>query len=358
MATQEVTDPVVLDATLQATNVLLGQIKDKVQPVNVCFDLDYTIPSSGWSNSSPYIHTYSNNKITTECAISVSFLEGQSSANPLYLDCEKVTNGVRFTAPVKPSVDIPVRIHVINAEADSITSINADMVSTNAISGSSNVQQALGSLNSHITNLNINTISSSTSLLALFNAMSNDTVKRFYSSTGNNFTDYPSGISANNPFIIIEKRAAVGVITITSLIGSGSNDRAVGYVYGTDIYWEKLALNSQLTTKTDVTFTPAEHVTISSDAISCYKWNGFLFFNMRIQTDGSIGSTTVGTFSGVKTPNVPGYNYVSGGLYDGTPANIAVRVGSGTNPTMQIFKNASTPTSCDVWLSGTVRIIE
>jgi len=125
--------------------------------------------------------------------------------------------------------------------------------------------------------------------------------------------------------------------------------------------WEELALNSNLekvSAKLNVTFTPAEHVTVSSDAINCYTHNGCLFFNMRISTDSSLNANTVGTFSGVQALNIPAYNYISCGLYDSTPANITARVGGGTNPVLQIFKNAGIPASCDVWVSGVIRLVD
>lgn len=133
----------------------LDEMIEVLQPTNACTDIDISIPSSGWSSSSPYQYTYLNSKITDGCSIKTNFLEGNTDA-VLYLESEKVTGGVRFTAPTKPTTSISVRIHVLNADATSTSSIDATEVSTNVISGSSNVAQALTSINNHTTPPSVN----------------------------------------------------------------------------------------------------------------------------------------------------------------------------------------------------------
>ena len=150
MSVQQYTDPVILDSTGLSIVQKLDQIKDAVQPTNPCLDIDITIPASGWSSTAPYIYTYSNAHITTGCAVEVNYLESENADTVLYLEYEKVNGGVRFEAPTKPSAGIPVRIHIMNADATSVLSITADEVSTDAVSGTSNVEDALSSLSDHI----------------------------------------------------------------------------------------------------------------------------------------------------------------------------------------------------------------
>lgn len=132
----------------------LGEIKDVLQPANVGIDLDIAIPAGSWSSSSPYTYTYSNTKISTGCGIKVEFLDDTVDSTIGYLEYEKVAGGVRFTAPAAPVSDIKVRIHILNADAEGIEGISADEVSTDAISGAGNVQDALETLDTAITDVN------------------------------------------------------------------------------------------------------------------------------------------------------------------------------------------------------------
>ncbi len=158
MSTQTITAPVILDSTGQSILTALGQIKEAVQPTNSCLDIDISLPTTGWSGDGPYTYTYSNTHITSGCAVKVNFLESASSGGVLCLDYEKVTGGVQFTSDSVPTATIPVRIHVLNADATSTTATTADAVSTDAVSGASNVQDALSTLNTQIGTLRIKDI--------------------------------------------------------------------------------------------------------------------------------------------------------------------------------------------------------
>ena len=145
-----VTSPVLTDATGANIVTKLEAIKNAVQPTNACTDIDITIPASGWSGSSPYMYTYATAHVTPGCSVKVNFLEGSEDTSVFYLEYEKVSTGVRFTAPSLPDSDIPVRIHILAADAESVAATSADQVSTDAVLGASNVQQALGTLNDQI----------------------------------------------------------------------------------------------------------------------------------------------------------------------------------------------------------------
>jgi len=150
MSAQVYEDPVMLDSTGLAMVTKLEAIKNAVQPVNAGTDIDLLIPSSGWTSSSPYQYTYTNSHITSGCMVKVNFLEGNNYTTPLYLNFEKITNGIIFTAPTKPTNDISVRVHIFSADTTSTTATNAEAVSTSAVSGANNVEDALGSLSNQI----------------------------------------------------------------------------------------------------------------------------------------------------------------------------------------------------------------
>ena len=143
---EDVYEPPMLDGTGQDVAAAIRELKGVVQPTNVCIDLDVSLEVSGWSNSAPYVYNWMNNKVTTECAVKVNYLEGAEDTDDLYIGYEKIVGGIQFESPTKPTAAIPVRIHIVNAEADSITNIDDEMVSSDVISGASNVKQALTSL--------------------------------------------------------------------------------------------------------------------------------------------------------------------------------------------------------------------
>ena len=159
----QVTSPIVLDSTgqdiaskLNTMNSKLEAIKNAVQPTNIYLDLELSIPTTAWSSSSPYTYTWSSAYITPECDIEVEFGDGAENVEMTYLEFEKVSGGVKFTVPSKPLSAVPVVIRVINADAEYIASVSATMVSTSAIPGQSNVEQALSNVDSRITTLNSN----------------------------------------------------------------------------------------------------------------------------------------------------------------------------------------------------------
>lgn len=148
MSLQTVTDPIILDSTGQAILGALEDIKEAVQPANVYYEFPVSLPTTGWSGSSPnFTYTWSNSHVTEESSVEVFFGDGSEDVPYTYVDYEKVVGGVQFTATVVPSAAIPVLIKVINAKADAIVEdLDASMIETEAISGVSNVEQALSNL--------------------------------------------------------------------------------------------------------------------------------------------------------------------------------------------------------------------
>lgn len=155
MAIQQVTEPPILDTTGLRIAQSLEEIRDAVQPTNSCIDIDISLPGTGWTGNGPYTYTYNNAHITTGCKVKVNFLETESaSGGILYLEYEKVVGGIQFTAKSVPTAQIPVRIHILNADAESIMATTADEVSTNAVTGASNVEQALGLVGGNVAEVN------------------------------------------------------------------------------------------------------------------------------------------------------------------------------------------------------------
>ena len=141
MATQNITDPILLDSTGQQILTAIQDIAEAVQPTNVYVDIAATLSASEWSSATPSVYTWTNSKVTGECAVEVFFATGASNAPTPYIEYEKGVGSVIFYAPTgKPTVDLPVVIRIINAEAEIASDIDADMVATDAISGASNVQ--------------------------------------------------------------------------------------------------------------------------------------------------------------------------------------------------------------------------
>ena len=175
MATQTVTDPVLLDSTGQLIKSALLQIKDAVQPTNVGVDMPLSIPVSAWPNSAPYEFTWLSTKVTPECIVSVGYGEGAENIDTLYLYATKVAGGVKFTTPEKPVTAIPVVIHILNAAAESITAVDADMVATDAVNGASNVDQALSVLDTEIGDLTNLATTEKGSLVGAANELKNTT---------------------------------------------------------------------------------------------------------------------------------------------------------------------------------------
>lgn len=123
---------------------------------NVCVDMDITIATTDWSSSAPYTYDWMNQVISGDCSVEVNYLAGALNYKDVYISYEKITGGIEFTAPVKPTVDIPVRIHIVNTLASDVLDLSGDMVSTSAVSGAVNVDEALSSLKNSISTINTN----------------------------------------------------------------------------------------------------------------------------------------------------------------------------------------------------------
>ena len=120
---------------------------------NVVTEVPITIAASSWSSSAPYTYTWTDSRVLAGSSVDVDILATTVDTSVISLDYEKAVGSVTFTANVKPTANIAVTIRIINARADLGTSISADTIATDNISGASNVNQALEVLsNAIITN--------------------------------------------------------------------------------------------------------------------------------------------------------------------------------------------------------------
>ena len=84
-------------------------------------DISFVIPSSGWSNSAPYTYTWTNSAVTEGSHVDVGFNATVYTSTIPYIEFEKVSGGVQFTAPSKPIDNIPVVVHITHVPAESIS---------------------------------------------------------------------------------------------------------------------------------------------------------------------------------------------------------------------------------------------
>lgn len=144
MATQVITEPMLLDSTGHGIINGLEGIKNAVQPINIYVDIPITIPVSGWTTTAPHQYTWTNARITTECGVEVHFTDGAETVDMKYLEYDKILGGIQFEIDEIPDKPIPLMIRIINASTTAVVDpIDAAMVETSAVPETSNVEQAL-----------------------------------------------------------------------------------------------------------------------------------------------------------------------------------------------------------------------
>lgn len=121
---------------------------------NVVTEIPMTITPSDWDSTSPYEYEWSDNRVLADSSVEVEILDG-SDSSMLSLSYEKSSGGggIVFTPSSLPTANVYVLIVITNAEEHSGSSIDADTVSTDAVSGAANVDEALGALSAKLTGL-------------------------------------------------------------------------------------------------------------------------------------------------------------------------------------------------------------
>lgn len=167
-------DMVETDAIVGETDVqgALEDLDERIRELSggAGLEVSFSIPANGWSNSAPYEYTWRSSNLRAECTVEAEFYSGAENTDAIYFEYEKVdpettggNYGVKFTSPNKPASAVPVCVRINNAKAEAITSVNAEMVATDAISGAANVQEALSGLNSKLTEYSSGTFTPSMS---------------------------------------------------------------------------------------------------------------------------------------------------------------------------------------------------
>ena len=129
-----------------------------IKPVHAGIDVSFSITTSQWTGSSaPYTYTWSDARVTQGCRVEVEYASTTVDTNALYISYEKVSGGggVTFSAQTKPTANVSVVVHIINAQTGNVQAVTGADVSTSVISGAANVNEALTTLNSNIANKDV-----------------------------------------------------------------------------------------------------------------------------------------------------------------------------------------------------------
>ena len=134
-----------------------------IKPVHAGIDVAFTIATSSWAaDGSNYAYTWTDSRVTQGCRVEVSFASSNTASNINSIAYEKVSGGVKFIATSTPTAGVSVVVHIINAQTGNVSSPTGADVSTTVISGAANVNEALTSLNSKLTNIQIQVFESFT----------------------------------------------------------------------------------------------------------------------------------------------------------------------------------------------------
>lgn len=122
---------------------------------NVVTEIPLTIAASSWSSTSPYTYTWTDSRVLSDSSIEVDILNTSADTAVDYIDYAKSSGGggIVFTANNAPTANINVVITITNAQAHAGSSIDADTVATDAVSGASNVDEALSTLSGNISTM-------------------------------------------------------------------------------------------------------------------------------------------------------------------------------------------------------------
>lgn len=121
---------------------------------NVCTTTPVTIATTDWTLSSgTYSYTWESSLITAACGAEVLLQDGAESAGISGFNVEKVTGGIQLTTTETPTGNLPVIFKVINTKSDEIQNLTGDDIASDAISGCSNVDDALTNLDGRLGNV-------------------------------------------------------------------------------------------------------------------------------------------------------------------------------------------------------------
>ena len=136
-----------------------------IKPVHAGIQVPFTIATSSWATTSPYTYTWTDSRVTAGCRVEVAFDSSSTDASVEYISFEKVSGGIKFTAPSIPTASIAVVVTLVNAQTGNVQAIQASdvSISNTGISGAANVNEALTSLNEQIKKATYTSVTTSAS---------------------------------------------------------------------------------------------------------------------------------------------------------------------------------------------------
>lgn len=304
MSTQMITNPPVLDTTGQAIVTALNNLTEATSPTNVYIDIPLSIPVSGWDDNTPHVYTWMNENIVGNCGIEVGFADGAEDVATTFIRVTKIVGGIKFSIDEVPSASIPLIVRIINAKADSVIGdIDATMVETSAISGVTNVEEALTDLDGRVDD-NADDIASNSAAIANVKGnhfLGNDTkhfvvdpvnysgdadaiVNSFAPQTGSIYFSADVMGTITTPTVGANRAFMYGFINSTKNYGWAIIDTFgtcfIGKRYGaTSFTWQGFATKSDIESITNVTsVTAGSHTQIGSNMVvrrtinTCFVW--------------------------------------------------------------------------------------
>ena len=126
-----------------------------IKAIRAGFEATQTFSANDWvaSTGGGYEVCYLHNDITPASHVEVNFADTSLDTTVFYIGYEKISGAIKFTTSVLPLSSITLVIRVINSEVGGLAITSASSVSTTAIPGVSNVNDALIALNNKIDNL-------------------------------------------------------------------------------------------------------------------------------------------------------------------------------------------------------------
>lgn len=117
---------------------------------NVCTRHNVTIATTDWSSTAPYTYEWENSLINATCSVKVFVTDGAEDAEIEGIGYTQAVGKVIFTTDELPIDDLPLLVEITNAKAEAFQQLSAVEISSEAIAGCDNVEEALESLDEHI----------------------------------------------------------------------------------------------------------------------------------------------------------------------------------------------------------------
>jgi hypothetical protein len=218
-----------------------------IRPVHAGIDVSFTITTSQWSGSAaPYTYTWTDSRVTEGCRVEVEYASTTLDTSALYIEYEKQSGGggINFSAQAKPTANVCLTVHIINAQTGNVQAVTGADVSTSAISGAANVNEALTSLNSKITTLE-------SEPEKLYQDAITTTETTYTLTSGKKFSEYRQIIVFSNDGSSGPYRASL-VIPVVLFKGSTSRKYHIPYYYAGTLYTKIVSYYSDTQFKANV----------------------------------------------------------------------------------------------------------